>query len=378
MASLRRLSNSPFWICSFTLPDGRRTSRSTKTSDRRTALRLAEEFQAAANKARQGLLVGHQACAILNDILTIAGQDAMPNETVEAFLRAWVAGKGGNTARRYSGTVDRFLENVSDKKTASLTSIGHKDILSFIEKREQQGVAPKTLSVDVRSLQSAFSLARKLGLVNANPVERALALHPIIVASSQRECFSSEQVAALLSAAEGDWKTMVLLGFYTSARLSDCANMKWENVDLVRGVVDFTPQKTRNKRVVVPGRAELLAHLESLASIDHAQAFLSPSLGGLPTSGKADLSAQFHRVMKNARIDAGVAQGLGVRRFSKLSFHSLRHSFNSSLANSDVSQELRMKLAGHRSEAVNTGYSHLDLPGLKAAVDKLPGLTGVH
>jgi len=61
--------------------------------------------------------------AILNDILTIAGQDPMPNETVKAFLRAWVAGKRGNTGWLCSGTVDRFLEHVSDKKAVSLTSI---------------------------------------------------------------------------------------------------------------------------------------------------------------------------------------------------------------------------------------------------------------
>jgi integrase family protein with SAM-like domain len=218
MASLRRIPNSPFWVCSFTLPDGRRTSRSTKTSDRRTALRLAEEFQAAADKAREGLLVEHQARTILNDILVIVGQNPMPNETVESFLRAWLAGKTGNTARRYAATVERLLEHLSDKKLASLTAVGHQDILAFIEKREQAGVAPKTLSVDVHTLQGAFNLARKLGLVTANPVERALAMKPIVVESSRRECFSSQQVSALLAVADGDWKTSLGQNPHAAAR----------------------------------------------------------------------------------------------------------------------------------------------------------------
>jgi integrase len=245
MASLRRSPNSPFFIACITMRGGARTNRSTKTSDRRLAQRLADEWQAAANKAREGLLVERQARAILNDILAIVGQDPLPNQTVESFLRQWLSGKDGNTARRYATTIEQFLGSLHDKKSASLSAIGHNDILEFIRQREETGVAPKTLSVDVRTLQGGFNLARKLGLVDANPVERALALRPISVSSSRRECFSSEQVAALLNAAVGEWKTVVALGYYTGARLSDCSSMKWESVDFVAGVIDFVPQKTK-------------------------------------------------------------------------------------------------------------------------------------
>jgi integrase len=78
--------------------------------------------------------------------------------------------------------------------------------------------------------------------------------------------------------------------------------------------------------------------------------------------------------MSAAGIDAQRGPGLGIRRFAKLSFHSLRHSFNSALANAGVSQETRMMMTGHASAGVNGDYTHLELPKLKAAVDKLPGL----
>jgi site-specific recombinase XerD len=78
--------------------------------------------------------------------------------------------------------------------------------------------------------------------------------------------------------------------------------------------------------------------------------------------------------MAEARIDARSGPGKGIRRFAKLSFHSLRHSFNSALANHGVDQETRMKLTGHSSVAVNGDYTHLELPKLKAAVQKLPFL----
>ncbi|HWX22704.1 MAG TPA: site-specific integrase [Candidatus Binatia bacterium] len=376
MASLRRLQNSPFLIACITLPSGRRSNRSTKTCDRRLAQRLADEFQAAADKAREGRLVEAQARKILNDILVEVGQDGIPNETVDSFLHQWLIGKTGNTGRRYAATVENFLVGLRDKKSASLNAIGHTDILQFIESREQAGVAPKTLSVDVRTLGAAFNVARKLGLVLANPVERALAIRPITVSSSQRDAFSPEQVSALSNAAQGDWKTMVLLGYYSGARLSDCANMRWDNVDLVQGVIDFLPLKTqrKNKRVVVPMHPAFLAHLENLAATDRPEGYLCPSLAGKPSCGKNGLSSQFKRIMAVAGIDAQTGPGMGKRQFAKLTFHSLRHSFNSGLANAGVSQEVRMKLTGHSSEAVNAGYTHMDLPGLRSAVEKLPAL----
>ena len=59
---------------------------------------------------------------------------------------------------------------------------------------------------------------------------------------------------------------------------------------------------------------------------------------------------------------------------SKRTFHALRHSFTSALANAGVAPELRMKLTGHKSAAVHQGYTHLELATLKQAIRKLPNL----
>ena len=67
------------------------------------------------------------------------------------------------------------------------------------------------------------------------------------------------------------------------------------------------------------------------------------------------------RVLVDAGIDEGNIRernGAAGRSVSALSFHSLRHSFNSALANAGVSQELRQKLTGHASADMNTIYTH--------------------
>ena len=70
------------------------------------------------------------------------------------------------------------------------------------------------------------------------------------------------------------------------------------------------------------------------------------------------------------RLKSG-GQGRTVRT---LSFHSLRYSFNSAMANAGVSQEIRMKLTGHVSPEMNKGYTHHELEPLRAAVRAIPSI----
>jgi len=53
-------------------------------------------------------------------------------------------------------------------------------------------------------------------------------------------------------------------------------------------------------------------------------------------------------------------------------YSSLRRSFNSALANAGVAEEIRMKLTGHSSKAMNDRYTHLLVAALRNAVTALP------
>jgi integrase len=106
------------------------------------------------------------------------------------------------------------------------------------------------------------------------------------------------------------------------------------------------------------------------------QTYLCPRLAGTATSGKRGLSAQFNRIIIKARIDPQIVDASTIRQFARLSFHSLRHSFNSVLANAGVNQEMRMRLTGHSNAAVNDDYTRLEMSTLKTAIDQLlPVLT---
>ena len=93
--------------------------------------------------------------------------------------------------------------------------------------------------------------------------------------------------------------------------------------------------------------------------------------------GRHGLSESFKNIMRKAGVDSQpIVSDVGVRTLSRRSFHALRHSFTSALANAGVAPELRMKLTGHKTEAVHRDYTHHELAALADAVAKMPGLKG--
>lgn len=64
------------------------------------------------------------------------------------------------------------------------------------------------------------------------------------------------------------------------------------------------------------------------------------------------------------------APGKG-RRFFSLGFHSFRHTAISEQANQGVSQEIRMKLSGHKSK-VHERYTHHELEAMRKEIQKVP------
>jgi len=83
--------------------------------------------------------------------------------------------------------------------------------------------------------------------------------------------------------------------------------------------------------------------------------------------------------MQRAGIEDGVAperDGKLGRNVSRLSFHSLRHSFNSAMANANVPLEIRQKLTGHASQDMNKQYTHLELETVRRAVESISRLPG--
>jgi integrase len=147
--------------------------------------------------------------------------------------------------------------------------------------------------------------------------------------------------------------------------------MRWDTIDWRNKVIRFTPNKTK-KQVVIPLHRDLERELLKNAGIGKTPMF--PSLAGKDTGGKHGLSGRFTAIMEKAGVEGKQIKASGGRTLSSLSFHSLRHSFNSAMANAGISQEIRQKLTGHTSAETNKIYTHHELEPLRVAVAAIPSV----
>jgi integrase len=306
---------------------------------------MAMAFESAAKMARRGELVEATARDILNKMLEQVGASplqAIP--TVGACVNQWLEGQKVRTAKSTylsSKTIaTKFISFLGDGIKRPITALAHSDVQRFVDYLTTTGLAPGTVASNWQLLNGAFRQASRQGV----PVP---VFSPILpkVKSVGREVFSQAQIATLLSTAKGEMRFLILAGYYSGARLGDVVRMKWTDIDLTNGFWSFKQTKTSDK-VQIPLHPSVMAELNKLASSDVPQEFVMPNLAKLDV---ATTSNAFMRLLLECGIDRQ-AEKIGMRATSKLSFHSLRHSFASALANSDVPPEIRMLLTGHRSK----------------------------
>jgi len=372
MASLTKHPKSQFWTACFSGRDGRQMKRSTKSTDRNQAIQIAVELERVEQQARRGAITTVQLRKVLNDVSERVNGDSLIAPTVADYFADWLNGiearNSAATLERYQNAVKWFLESLQAKAQKPVSSVTPQDVEKFLNSRLKSGIAPKTAIVDLKIIKSAFHRAESYGTILKNPVA---AVRLPKEESSEREVFTHDEVQKLINAAPTlDWQTLIFLGYFVGARLRDCIHMKWEHIHPEEGVIIYHQQKT-GKKVIVPMHYHVIEHLKYISTFG-TTGFLCPKLASKGTGGKHGLSEGFKRIVVKAGIDPMVVQGKGIRNFTKRTFHSLRHSFNSVLANAGVAEEVRMKLTGHSSKAMNTRYTHLQVAMLKNAVTALP------
>ena len=340
------------------------------------------EWERAETMARDGNLSEAQARKILSDILEKASGEKLSSSTVREFLTAWANSKtvtaAPGTAKRYRHTVEEFVDHLGRRADASLQALRPSDIESFRDLQIIEGKSAVTANMVVKTLRVPLNVARRQGLIFTNPAE---AVDMLPEEAGMRDVFTPDQILKILAFADREWEGLILISRYCGLRLGDASRLSWRKVhnESDQMILRFFPQKTRRsatrRELEIPVHPKVEAYLLSLPIKNGgADAPVFPTLSKQHLSGCNGLSAQFQKIMAKAGIfskeDTRNRTGKG-RRFNNLTFHSLRHTFISRLANAGVPPEVRMKLSGHKSET-HQRYTHLELTALRSALLQAP------
>jgi len=370
---------SKFWYACYR-SGSQRIKKSTKTRNKDEAKEILYALEHGEKLAAKGALTEDRLRELLSETMErVTGRKAF-DPTVAQWLNQWLENQAETvqvgTLSKYKNAVNLFLKYLGSRSTLRLELISAQDITEFRDWLLKAGRAPSTVNLLKKTIALPFINAQNNRHITFNPAK--LVKNVPDHDKPEKQTFTPEQIQALLDCADTEWRGLTLCGYYTGARLTDLARLTWKSVDLNTKMITFVQKKTRTK-VQTPIHSELLDHLLTLPapSKDAPATPVFPVLYNTPAGGNKGLSAGFKALMAQARVAAGSGrsrnQGLG-RSTSGLSFHALRHTFNSNLANLDVSQEDRQKLTGHASADQNTHYTHKEIAALRNAIDKIPRL----
>lgn len=396
MATIFRKTGSPFWWAAFFTADGKRRYLSTKKRSKPEAIVVGAEWEKRARKAMpaddekrqrllrllenaadlamKGTLSEASAQGILSQMMEVSTGESLRQVSIADWMRGWVAEKKGSKSNgtyvRYEGVIESFLISLpAGKMNQPLAALAVSDIRQFRDGLIAGGRAAATANVAVKILRGPLNVARRQGLLPNNPAE---AVDMVTADAMEKGIFTPADVAKLIAAAEEDWEGLILAGYYTGARLGDLTSLKRKDYHAERMSLRFGQAKTK-RSIEIPIHPEFqkwLLHRPPGKPDDP----IFPTLHGKSISGVSGLSMRFKALMEKVGIKVAVTAKAGEkgRARSSLTFHSLRHSFNSAMANAGVSQEVRQLLTGHASKAINDRYTHTELETLRKAVQSVP------
>jgi integrase len=140
---------------------------------------------------------------------------------------------------------------------------------------------------------------------------------------------------------------------FTGCRLREILHLKWEHVDIERGLLFLADSKTGKKTVVLNAPA-----MAVLASLDQNGAYIVP--GDDPEKPRSDLKRPWRAIARRSGLD-------GVR------LHDLRHTYASFGAGSGLGLPIIGKLLGHSQPATTARYAHLDNDPVRCAAETIGG-----
>ena len=214
-----------------------------------------------------------------------------------------------------------------------------------VEKYREEGRERYLTGDELKRLGAALVDAETVGVPWVIDNENPKAKHTPAQYKGQREIADPSAVAA------------IRLLLFTGARLREILHLRWEHVDLERGLLFLPASKTGKKTIVLNAAAfDILTALKNAAHVSGAIAIGYVIQGMIAAQPRADLKRPWAAIRRHADLE-------GVR------LHDLRHTFASIGAGASLGLPIVGRLLGHSQPQTTARYAHLDADPLRRAAN---------
>ena len=261
---------------------------------------------------------------------------------------------GRKTVGRAQELVDRLRETFGRFRACRITS---EQIRSHIARRQAEGIANGTINRELAALKRMFRLASQ----QTPPLVASTPHIPHLQELNVRQGFFTEEEYKLLRALLPDHvKLPLIIAYWTGMRAGEIVMLRWEQVDLERGLLRLEPGTTKNNQ----GRLIPLVKEVTEALWRWKQSTLRryPFCPWVCHYRGKRLLAVPKKTWKKA------CEWLGLK--GRL-FHDLRRTAVRNMVRAGISERVAMMISGHRTRAVFDRYDIVSEADLYKAAEIL-------
>lgn len=338
---LHKRKDSQLWWVSYTDASGKRTRRSTGTSDRKEAEALAAKWRLESFQAKQW--------------------NKEPSRTFDELMLAYL--KATQDEKRSAGRDRYSAKHLYRFFTGhQLESLRGSDIRAYIDARKSEGVTAGTVNREVGLLSAAINFARNQWDWDIpNPAMGKRLREP----EGRDRWITKEDAERLIEAAETNPRAthlpdLIRLAVNTGMRKGEMLGLNWERVDLRSNLIYLSAEHTKSaKRRSIPLNDEARSALLGRARF---RAQYCPDSPWVFASRKGErIGSIKHSFARACRL-------AGIKDFT---VHDLRHTCAAWLVTAGASlQEIR-DLLGHSTIKMTERYAHLAPENVRNAVARL-------
>ena len=273
-----------------------------------------------------------------------------------AWLRFYRWAKGGNK------NADGKPIPPALPRLRTLDEVDEQTAAKFV--KEMRGrYAPQTLTQTVSELSQLW---RGLRMVR-NPWKE---IPPERGGGVPRRAFTDGELRRVLAGADGELRTLLMVGAYTGLRIGDAATLRWESVSPDMATIALMPRKTAHTSgmtVTIPVHPALRACLGR-----HGGAgYIMPTMAAKTPTKRCD-AVQRH--LRRCGIATSERRDGYHVRVAVYGFHSLRATFVTRLADIGMPLAQIQGMVGHVSPRMTMHYYRADAEAARGALERLPAL----
>ena len=238
--------------------------------------------------------------------------------------------------------------------TRTVSDISTLELQNYRKKLIKTGKSPHTINNRTAAVKAMYNWALDNEIIGNAP--RLKALKKVTPARKEQPTFTASQIRTLLQHATPQMKAMIWLGLNCGFGCTDCAELKWKNVNLKDSRVDFPRTKTGIGRNL-PLWSETVSALNKIPMLGEFVFYTRKgnpwvrTVKGVGRDGSEkyrktnNVSKEFSKLMKKADIRMGKGAG----------FYTLRRTAATLAARSGDPFAVQ-KLLGHADLKMATTY----------------------